>query len=236
MQVKLTPRLKRITEMVPKDSIVADIGTDHGYISIFLLQNNISKRVIASDVNAKPLQSAEENIKACGLGNKINTRLGSGLEVLSPGEVDTVIIAGMGGLLIAELLEKVPKVVEGVSTFILQPMQAQEQLRRYLVEGGYRIIEDVLVKEDHKIYEIIKAVRGKQMVDNEILFEIGFHLEKNPLPLVEEFLLARIKILEDIIAQVENKASKEAVIKHQASIVRLRKIQEVLECLQRSKR
>ncbi|KAB3533233.1 tRNA (adenine(22)-N(1))-methyltransferase [Alkaliphilus serpentinus] len=231
MQVKLTPRLKKIAEMVPKSSIVADIGTDHGYISIYLVKNKICPMVIASDVNKKPLQSAMENIKFNGLEDKIITRLGSGLEVLKPNEVDTIIIAGMGGLLIAELLDRCPDVTKTVNTFILQPMQAQEQLRAYLVDKGYKIEEDNLVKEDHKIYEVLRVTRGHQVVEDEIFFEIGFQIYQNPLPLAKEFLLVKLRILEDIIQQVKNRDSEEVIVKYKATMEKFNKIQEVLLCL-----
>ncbi|SCX91766.1 tRNA (adenine(22)-N(1))-methyltransferase [Alkaliphilus peptidifermentans] len=233
MQVKLTPRLNKITQLVSEGSIVADIGTDHGYIPTYLIANNICSRVIASDVNEKPLKSAINNIKSYGFENQIETRLGNGLEVLKPHEVDTVIIAGMGGLLISELLNNSKEIIDTVDFFILQPMQAQEELRRYLVENKFTIVEDVLVKEDHRIYEIIKAKKGNQLVDDELKYEIGFHIEKNQLNLAEEFLEGKLKALREIILQVEAQKSAAAIEKFNYCVDKIYKIEEVQKWLKK---
>ncbi|KAB3538628.1 SAM-dependent methyltransferase [Alkaliphilus pronyensis] len=233
MKVKLTPRLKKITELIPKGSIVADIGTDHGYIPSYLIEKNIAKKVIASDVNKKPLENARSNIKGYGLDKHIETRQGSGLQVLKPHEVDTVIIAGMGGLLISQLLEDSSKIAKTIENLILQPMQAQYDLRQYLVNNGYTIVEDILVKEDNKIYEILKAKKGNQMVDDEIKYEIGFYIEKNPPILAEEFLNNKLKTLTEISQQLTGKTSKTAKEKYTYCIKRIEKIQEVKEWLKK---
>lgn len=231
MELKLTPRLKRITELVQKNSRVADIGTDHGYIPIYLLQNNIATYVIASDVNEGPLETAKKNIEAYGYLHQAEIRLGSGLETLQPGEVDTVIIAGMGGILIGELLQAAPKITKEIQTFILQPMQAQQELRKYLATHGFTIKQDLLVKEDTKIYEIIVAEEGKQKVEEEIYYEVGFYLKSNPRALAEEFLLAKMNAQKEIISSVEGQNSTVAVEKHRECIKKLAKLQEVLEWL-----
>ncbi|WP_026476330.1 tRNA (adenine(22)-N(1))-methyltransferase [Alkaliphilus transvaalensis] len=231
MQVKLTPRLEKIACLVKEGSRVADIGTDHGYIPLYLLENKISTFVIASDVNQKPLESAEGNIKDFGYENQVETRLGSGLETLKVGEVDTVIIAGMGGLLIADLLKASPDVVSNINTFILQPMQAQEELRRYLIENGYSIKEDLLVKEDHRIYEIIVVEKGKQLVDKEIFYMVGFHLKDNPLPLAEEFIERKIKAFSKIFEETRGLTAESTIEKNQMALSKLKELEEVLEWL-----
>ena len=230
MQIKLTPRLEKIANLV-ENNRVADIGTDHGYIAIYLIQNDISKFVIAGDVNKKPLESAKSNIDGMGLGEKIETRLGSGLSVLKPNEVDTVIIAGMGGILISELLHQSPEVLAATKQLILQPMQAQEELRRYLVAHGYKINKDILVKEEHRIYEILSVARGQQEVSSEIQYEIGFYIADNPKELAIEFIEGKIRIIKNIISnikEIEDEAVKE---KLDQSHKRLKALQEVLICL-----
>ncbi|MCC5910471.1 MAG: SAM-dependent methyltransferase [Clostridiaceae bacterium] len=228
MKVKLTPRLQKIADLITTGSRVADIGTDHGYIPIYLLQNNIANELIASDVNEGPLETAKKNIKEHGYEDKIKTRLGSGLEVLEPKEVDTVIIAGMGGILIAELLERVPEVTKATDTFILQPMQAQEELRRHLANNGFQIKKDLLVKEDRRIYEILVVEKGEQIVKDEIYYDIGFSLESNPPVLSIEFLEKKIRAEEQIITSVQNQDSPAAKEKYEESVKKLQKLQEVL--------
>jgi tRNA (adenine22-N1)-methyltransferase len=231
MQVKLTPRLEKIARLVKKGSKVADIGTDHGYIPLFLLENGISTFAIASDVNKKPLESAESNIRAYGYGGQIETRLGSGLETLKPGEVDTVIIAGMGGLLISDLLETSPEIVASTNTFILQPMQAQEDLRKYLVEKGFKIQQDLLVKEDHRIYEVMVVEKGQQEVTEEIFYMVGFNLKENPLSLAKEFIERKIAIYSKIAEETKGLTNESALEKCNMALGKLKELEEVLAWL-----
>ncbi|MBM7614627.1 tRNA (adenine(22)-N(1))-methyltransferase [Alkaliphilus hydrothermalis] len=231
MQVKLTPRLEKIASLVENHSRVADIGTDHGYIPLYLLQNRISSFAIASDVNKKPLESAEANIKIYGYGGKIETRLGGGLATLRPGEVDTIIIAGMGGLLISDILEEAQDIVESTKTFILQPMQAQEELRRYLVKNGFCIKLDQLVKEDHRIYEIIVAEKGTQTVEKDIFYTVGFHLKSNPLPLAEEFIQRKMMIYEKIMNDIKGLTSDGAKEKYGMAHDMFNELREVMAWL-----
>lgn len=232
MKINLTPRLQKIAELVPPNSKVADIGTDHGHISIYLLQSGRAKHIIASDVNKGPLESARKNIAEFGFEKDIELRLGSGLEVLQANEVDTVIIAGMGGILISQLLQATPIVTDSISTFILQPMQAQQELRRFLVSNEYKIIQDILVKEDLRIYEIIVAERGKQIVEDEILYEVGFHLKSNPKDLAEEFILRKIHGQREIIENLTGQNSPTVVKKYQDCLKKVAKLEEVLRWLQ----
>src|SRR5690554_6508909 len=98
VKMNLSPRLQIIANHVPKDSICGDIGTDHAYVPIYLIQNNICNGIIATDINRGPLEIAKEQIEAAGYKDQIETRLGNGLKPIKPGEVDCVVIAGMGGL------------------------------------------------------------------------------------------------------------------------------------------
>ncbi|SDK39431.1 tRNA (adenine(22)-N(1))-methyltransferase [Natronincola ferrireducens] len=233
MKVKLTPRLEKIAELVSKNSRVADIGTDHGYISIYLLEKGVSSHIIASDVNKGPLETARKNIEEHGYKQEVDLRLGSGLEVLRPKEIDTAIIAGMGGILIGELLQANPEVTNSIDTFILQPMQAQEELRRYLVTNGFKIQKDLLIKEDFRIYEILVAKKGTQEVKDNIFYEIGFFLKDNPTDLATEFIEGKIKVQQEIINHVKKQQSLSATQKHQQSKDKLKKLEEVLQWLKK---
>ena len=163
--MKLTDRLLKIASLVSEGKRVADIGTDHGYIPVYLLNKGTVPFAILADVNKGPLENARKEVRHNKLSDKTDLRLGSGIEVLNKGEVDEVIIAGMGGILISELLEAKKEVSHSVDKLILQPMQAQEELRKYLLNNGYEILDEVLVQEDFRVYEIIVAkYTGKNTV------------------------------------------------------------------------
>lgn len=210
LKLKLTDRLLKIAELVSEGKRVADIGTDHGYIPVYLLNNNKINYAILADVNKGPLENARKEVRHNKLEEKVDLRLGSGLEVLNPNEVDEVIIAGMGGILISELLEAKKEVAHTVDKLILQPMQAQEELRKYLYNNGYEILDEVLVKEDFRIYEIIIAkYTGKNTeVKNEIYYEIGNKLIENKDELLSELVNKKIKSYESIIKKLEGKSGE----------------------------
>lgn len=231
MQVKLTPRLGKIASLVKCNNVVADIGTDHGYIAIHLVQNRISPFVIAGDVNPKPLDCARKNIEAAGLTDKIETRLGSGLTILKPKEAATIIIAGMGGLLISELIQQSLEVAQMAEELILQPMQAQEELRRYIVGAGFKIVKDILVKEDNRIYEIICVKKGKQSVADEIFFEAGFFIEENPRELAIEFIEGKINSLASIVSEIRELEAAAAKAKLKQCEEKLFRLGAVMQCL-----
>ncbi len=155
----ITPRLKTVINNV-KHKKIADIGTDHAYIPIFLAEKNLADRVIATDINEGPLSIAQANIEKKGLGNKIETRLGGGLSVIRAGEADDIIIAGMGGILISEIIDRDIDTAKQ-SRLILQPMNAQYELRKYLLSHGFKITGEDLAVEGFKVYNIITAERGE---------------------------------------------------------------------------
>ncbi|AOT68501.1 tRNA (adenine(22)-N(1))-methyltransferase [Geosporobacter ferrireducens] len=229
--MKLKPRLLAIAQMVKNNSVVADIGTDHGYIPVYLINHEIARKVIAADINRGPLNSANSTIKAHGLENYIETRLGSGLEVLLPGEVDTVIIAGMGGLLIRDLLNARPDIVQTVTTFILQPMVAQDELRKWLIHNSFQIVEEKLVKEDHRIYEIMVVQKGHQEIPDDLYYDIGIKLIENKDPLLREFLLKHIQKNKVIIEGLKDQSSEEGCAKRLSCREKLEKLEEVLQWL-----
>lgn len=175
----LTPRLNCIINYV-NSAVAADIGTDHAYIPIELIRSGRAERVIASDVKKGPLEIAEGNIKKYGLSDKIETRLGSGISVLDRGEADTVIIAGMGGELICEILKAdIDKARE--STLIIQPMNAQYELRRFLIENGFTIEKEDIENEKHRVYNILIVKNGEEKpFDKDIDYHIPVYLYSHP--------------------------------------------------------
>lgn len=155
----LGPRLRAIAELVPAPCrCLADVGTDHGYLPAALLLDGQIRRAVASDVGAEPLSRARQTAERFGLMERMELRLGDGLAVLTPGEADVVVIAGMGGDNIVGILEAAPWTREG-TTLLLQPMSRAEVLRRWLPEGGYAIEAERLVQDKGVLYPIL-TVRG----------------------------------------------------------------------------
>ncbi len=156
----LTPRLSAIKNRI-KAEVAADIGTDHAYIPIHLIQENRAKKVIAADIKEGPARIAKENIEKNGLSKKIEVRIGSGLSVLKKGEADTIIIAGMGGILISEIIDANIDIAKS-SKLVLQPMNAQYELRKYLIENGFKITGEDMEIEGFKVYNIMDVESGDQ--------------------------------------------------------------------------
>ena len=142
---------------MPIGARVADIGTDHGHLPISLVRGKIATKVIACDINEKPLANAKDNIEKTGTEN-IELRLGDGLAPVKPGEVDYVIIAGMGGEVIAGILENCSFIKDESYALLLQPMTSADFLRKYLCENGYSFVSETAVAEGKRIYTVIKAV------------------------------------------------------------------------------
>ena len=159
MNLPLTPRLLNIVSHV-KGKTAADIGTDHAYVPLELISRGICKRVIASDVRKGPVEIAGDNIKKHNASDKIEVRMGSGLSVLHTGETEDIIIAGMGGELIRDIIKSDYETAVK-SRLILQPMNSQYELRHYLLENGFEIeCEDISI-EGFKVYNLITAKAGK---------------------------------------------------------------------------
>ncbi len=154
--IKLTPRLETITELIKNSEVTADIGTDHAYLPVSLIERGKTKRAIASDIAEGPLMRAAETVRKHRMSDMISLRLGAGLETLTPIDMaDTIIIAGMGGETIAEILENSPKIVNAAKLIIAQPMSSVPEFRDYIYESGYSNIREHLAVEGCKIYNII---------------------------------------------------------------------------------
>ena len=154
--MKLTPRLKTIADMV-EYSTMADIGTDHGKIPVYLVKNNICSLAAACDINEGPVSACIKNIDKYGLSEKISPRLADGLKGIKAGEFQTIIIAGMGGELISRIINDSLEIAKYAEELILQPMTGAEKLKTYLAETGFKILDEKLATEKDKIYLITKV-------------------------------------------------------------------------------
>ncbi len=155
--IKLDGRLQLIYEMVPEGSRVADIGCDHGHLICSLMLTGRIRGGIACDLREGPLSKAQALVREKGLEKNISLRLGNGLTVISPGEVDTVIIAGMGGEMIMSILQSSPWCHDERYCFLLQAMTKDEFLRRHLCAGGFEIADERAAEAGNRLYSVIKA-------------------------------------------------------------------------------
>ena len=155
--VKISNRLTTAAALVTQGYTLADVGTDHGYIPIYLLQQKKIPSAIAMDINEGPLERAKEHIALYGLQAYIQTRLSDGVAALKPGEVEAVLIAGMGGGLIMHILKDGEKVCQSAKELILQPQSEIERVREFLREKGYTILAEDMVYEDGKFYPMMKV-------------------------------------------------------------------------------
>ena len=216
-------RINAVINFVREKSCVADVGADHGYLSIELINSGRATKVIATEKNPQPLSSARKNISAAGLDNVIDTRLGDGLKILSAGEVDTICIAGMGGALITKILDKSPEVVNSARQLVLQPMNAVEKVRTWLTENGWTIDDEDLAEVSGVIYEIISAVKNPAAVTknfhrgNVTLRTISSAAQQNPSelqlltskkfkrdssPLAKKFLTQRLEKFQHVLDEM----------------------------------
>ncbi|WP_440898555.1 MULTISPECIES: tRNA (adenine(22)-N(1))-methyltransferase [Bacillaceae] len=156
----LSKRLEKVAEYVLHEGTIADIGSDHAYLPVYLVGNGICEYAIAGEVNEGPLASAREKIMQNQLQDKVEARLGNGLEVLEGRKADTVVVAGMGGPLIADILENGQAYLPDVKRLVLQPNIASDHVRRWLYKNGWSLIEEAAVEEDGHVYEVLCADRS----------------------------------------------------------------------------
>ena len=161
--MKLSDRLQRIADRIERGETMADIGTDHGLLPIYLTENGISPKAVMTDISEPSLMKGRENLAgSMPDGHEtVDCRTGDGLSVLAPAEVDVIVIAGMGGRLIRQIMEADMALTRSFAKFILQPRTKQGELRRWLLENGFAIIHEDLVHEGRHIPEIITAVHGE---------------------------------------------------------------------------
>ncbi|MBR1771147.1 MAG: SAM-dependent methyltransferase [Lachnospiraceae bacterium] len=159
-KVQLSKRLQMLADMVTPGTVVADVGCDHGFLSIYLVQQGICPKVIASDVRRGPLDAACEHIRMYGLEDYIETRLSDGLMAYWPGEAQTLVCAGMGGRLMQQILMQSEPVTREFEELILQPQSEIRQFRVFLREQQYRIVKEDIVCEDDKYYFAFRVVHA----------------------------------------------------------------------------
>ena len=198
---------------------VADIGADHGYLSIELIKSGRASKVIATEKNFGPFEALKKNILAAGFENFIEVRLGDGLKILSAGEVDTICIAGMGGALIAKILDDAPEVVHSARQVILQPMNATKKIRERLAKSDWFIVDEDLAESAGFIYEIICAEKNPP----------SKIFKRESSPLLKKFLAQRLEKLQRVIAEMSKSESARASEKFSLTLKEIDALQKKLK-------
>ena len=228
--MELSKRLQAVAGLVTEGASVADIGTDHGYIPIYLAENGISTKIIAMDVNKGPLERAMIHIKANHLEEVIETRLSDGFAALKAGEVDTIITAGMGGGLVIKIMTDYPEITDSIKYFILQPQSEIHKVRDFLYKNDFCVLEEDMVEEDGKYYPMMKVVHGKEYdnySEEELLY--GKCLLRSAHPILKEFLSRELVLKTAIINNIKQKAGENGKIRVQMLGAEIRMIEKVLE-------
>lgn len=232
--VKLSKRLSHLADMVSENSIFADIGTDHGYIPIYLVQTKKITKAFAMDVKKGPLLRAKEHIETYGLGDYITTRLSDGVAALSEGEADSILIAGMGGGVTLHILQDGEAVITSAKELILQPQSDIAKVREYIYRKGYVIDREDMVFEDGKYYPMMHVDLTKKLTkekqdsylseEGQVLCRYGECLLRDKNEVLHRFLQHMVSQQEQILLKLSKTEQTEAVI------LRIAQIREELAC------
>lgn len=193
--MELSKRLQGVVNLVPVSGTVCDVGCDHGYVAITLVQKGIAKRVIAMDVNAGPLEQAKKNGVLYGVVDQLDFRLSDGLAKVVPGEAEAFLCAGMGGRLMVHIMAEGRAVMERMQGAVLQPQSEIELVRRYIYESGWHIVKEDMVFEGDKdeplqgkYYPMMYIEPGKEPIPEENALRYGPLLLQQRHPVLQQYL------------------------------------------------
>ena len=172
-EVILSNRMQALTDMVTPGTVITDVGCDHGFVSVYLVQKGLSPRVIAMDVRSGPLERAREHIREYGLQDRIETRLSDGLHGLKTGEANGMICAGMGGPLMEKILTEGREQAQGFAELILQPQSEIPHFRTFLMDEGYLLLDENIIYEEGKYYFMMKVRWLGAMTDDAVRQKVG---------------------------------------------------------------
>ncbi|MBD7909770.1 MULTISPECIES: class I SAM-dependent methyltransferase [Clostridium] len=205
--MELSKRLMFIADYIDKCNSIIDVGTDHGYIPIYAVKKGLCERAIASDINKDPVKKAKLNVVLENVEDKVEVRFGGGLETVKKGEVDSVVIAGMGGNLIRDILEKDKNKLLSYKFMILQPAQNPEVLREYLYTNGYEILAEDLCLDEGIYYELFKVKKSNSVgltELNPIFYEISPILLREKHKLMNSYLESKKEKYEKILRFIKD--------------------------------
>lgn len=232
MFITLSKRLQCMADKIEKGSVVADVGTDHGYIPAWLIQKGICEHVIASDIKPGPLQTAVNTAKNAGVADKIEFRLCSGLDAYSSDEFDTAIIAGMGGETVISILEACPWTKD--KKLIIQPQSKLPELRAWMAENGFVIGDAEIVYDTGRIYLVWQVTGGETgRTDADVMVDHQLIEKHDPLlgPYLDGIIKRELKILKGM--EKGAKVSADELSAHKAAVDELKKIKEETETWQK---
>lgn len=225
--MQLSKRLQTVADTVTKGNTVADIGCDHAYIAIYLIEEAIAPKVIAMDINKGPLKRAEENIKAKGYESNIETRLSDGLDKLKKEEADTVLMAGIGGGLMIRILNDGKEVLAYSKELVLSPQSEINLVRKYLHENSFAIKEEKMVLDEGKYYVVMRAVpdKEKEYYDKDVFYQYGKLLLEKKESVLREYLIREQRLHLEITEKLEDAPG-------QRSESRLKEVKDALKIIE----
>ncbi len=212
--MQLSKRLYTLSQMITSGSRLADIGTDHGYVPIYLCETGHIPSALAMDINKGPLLRAEEHISGHQLSDRIVTRLSDGMAELKYGEADSVLIAGMGGMLTIHILTEGADVLRSIRELVLQPQSDIREVRLYLRQQGHQVLAEDMVEEEGKYYPMMKvlpyALRGTEEALTEEELRYGPFLLRAGHPVLAEYLDQEYRQLTGVQERLSQNTSSEA--------------------------
>lgn len=232
MPIKLSPRMQALANTVPSGRPMADIGTDHGRLPLYLVEQGIVPFAIASDRIKMPIAALKSQVRALGWEDKISVRLGDGLTVLAPGEVETIVLSGMGGMTMIEILERCPQVVQTASRLVLQPQRSIPVVRQWLASHHWRIADEALVLDEGRYYEVLCADQGEMALTEKEMNFGPVLLQKKP-DFFHGYLIARREDAQLLLARLEQEQPPTPLAMKKIKQVKglILGIDEVIACL-----
>lgn len=227
--MKLSKRLERVAGMVTEGNRLADIGTDHAFVPIYLCENKRIPSAIAIDINSGPLERAREHIAEAGLSAYIETRLSNGTTKLEPGEADTLLLAGMGGLLMERILGDRDVVRLGIQELVLQPQSDITDLRQWIQIQGWQIVCEDIVYEGGKYYPMMKAVQGPYISYTIEEYHYGRLDLQQSLPVLEKYMEKHLRTEEEILESVLSYGKDKLTARVEFAQRSIRQIQKALD-------
>lgn len=227
--MELSKRLQAVADLVSSGLTVADVGTDHGYIPIYLVEIGKCAKAFAMDVNEGPILRAQDHIMEHGLNEQIETRLSDGVKGLQVGECDAVVIAGMGGALTVKILEEGQAVFQNLKEFILQPQSELYKVREFLVSQGYCVIQEEMVKEDGKFYPMMKVIRRESEEYSTVELRYGKLLLTEKHPILKEFLMKEKNTKKIILQNLQKESGFHIEVRKNEIMEELEEIEYALQ-------
>jgi len=232
--IQLSNRLLMVAKYIPKQAILADIGSDHAYLPCYAILNDLASHAIAGEVNEGPYKAAIHQVQRFGLTDQISVRKGDGLSVLSTNEATCVTIAGMGGTLIKTILDEGKDKLEKVERLILQPNIHAIEIRKWLIENDWELKDEKILEEDGKIYEILVAEKGNPLNPyGGILYEpallMGPFLIKDKNPTFIKKWSHELNHWDEVLSQLNRAKESDKLLKKKEEVKKIiSNIKEVL--------